>query len=243
MIEYLKRLKEETPAWLRNHLPGVKPLIADFFASRVVYYPGAYFDGQPVQLFNSTHSAHCFVYVDYCVEKSELLDTFQNHGFRGYEITDIFDYSEEELTPNGWQPHVHPQRTCFSEQCKKDPYCVLFLLNRTEEYGDDYGADRFALLYLKADAIATYDALFANNYYPPPFCLLIEDYGLGCEYARFDKGGLLEEVAIKSDTYPQYYFISQLSRPWSSAKSLNLAPQAGGMHFCKRYLYVNETSR
>lgn len=53
-------MKDEMPKWLRYHQKGMKPNVADFFASRVVYYPGAGIDGQPVRTFNSTHSAHCY---------------------------------------------------------------------------------------------------------------------------------------------------------------------------------------
>jgi hypothetical protein len=72
MIDYLKGLSEETPRWLTSHRTGVKPNLSDFFGSRVVYYPGAGIDGQPVRLFNMTHSAHCFMYVDYLVKEATL---------------------------------------------------------------------------------------------------------------------------------------------------------------------------
>lgn len=240
MIEFLKQLKEETPDWLRNKQPGVKPNISDFFASRVVYYPGACVDGQPVALFNSTHSAHCFLYVDYFVEKSDLDPFIHHHGFRGYKIAESFDYTEEELVPHGWQPHVHPQCNSFNEDCKKRLYYIMYIFQRRADYGEDHGADKFALLYIKSDGIATYDALFGSRNYPAPFCMLIEDYGFGANYSRFGEGGLLEEVAMKSRVFPQYYLFSEHSRPWPCAKSLGLQPQAGGMHEYDRFLYVNK---
>jgi hypothetical protein len=41
--------------------------------------------------------------------------------------------------------------------------------------------------------------------YSSPFCILIEDYGFGGNYNKFGRGGLLEEVAMKTSTFPQYY--------------------------------------
>jgi len=238
MIEYLKQLKEEMPHWLKNHKTGVKPDLSDFFNSRVVYYPGAFLDGQPVKLFNSTNSAHCFMYVDYSTSILELKQEINTRGFKGYEVMDSFEYSEKELIPNGWKPHIFPEITAFDDYCRKDTFCIMYILKRTEEYGNDFGAEKFAFLYLKADAIATYDALFGNKNFPAPFCLLIEDYGLGGCYARFDKDGLLENVAVKSNVFPKYYLISEHSRPWANAMFLELEPQNGGMHYWKRFLYI-----
>jgi hypothetical protein len=239
MIDYLKGLSEETPRWLTSHRTCVKLNLSDFFGSRVVYYPGAGIDGQPVRLFNMTHSAHCFMYVDYLARRSALEQCINAHGFRGYEIVGSYDYSEKELAPRGWQPHVDPEKKTFSQECSENPYCVLYILKREDGYGDEHGAETLAFMYLKADAIATYDALFANRNFDPPFCMIIEDYGFGGQYARFDKGGLLEEIAVKGDVYPQYFLINGQSAPWSCAKSLNLEPQRGGMHDCERFLYKN----
>jgi hypothetical protein len=239
MIDYLKGLSEETPRWLTSHRTGVKPNLSDFFGSRVVYYPGAGLDGQPVRLFNQTHSAHCFMYVDYLVKRNDLEENLVKQGFTGYDVADVYEYSAMELAPRGWQPHVDPEKKTFSKACLENFFCALYIMRRKDGYGDEHGAETFAFMYLKADAIATYDALFANRNFDPPFCMLIEDYGLGGQYAYFDGGYLLEEVAFKSEVYPQYYLMCEHEVPWNKAKSLNLEPQIGGMHDSKRYLYKN----
>ena len=63
-FEYFLKIHEPLPLWLKNYIPETGFPRKDFFNSRVVYYPGSGFDGQPVEFFSQTHSAHCFLYVD-----------------------------------------------------------------------------------------------------------------------------------------------------------------------------------
>ena len=54
--------KEDMPTWLARRRPGDAFDRDAFFASQVVFYPGAGTDGHPVALCGSTQSAHCLVY-------------------------------------------------------------------------------------------------------------------------------------------------------------------------------------
>jgi hypothetical protein len=79
--DFLFSIRETIPAWLLSFQPlpefpiESQPAAAfprsQFFSSRCVYYPGGGFDGHPVKLFGSSHSAHCFVYADYAVTQEE----------------------------------------------------------------------------------------------------------------------------------------------------------------------------
>jgi hypothetical protein len=200
--EDLYPLKEEIPYWLQHHQIGVKPSLSDFFASRVVYCPLGLLSGQQVKLFNSTHSAHCYLYVDDRTEKKSLDQSIYGRGFMGYDIMDTFEYAEEELMPRGCQFH-------FSE----DSYRTMFIMKRQDRYDDFYGAGRFALLYVKADAVATYKSLFGNQYYSTPFCLSIND-----DIGELREGGTLERYIEENHISPQYYLFRESSRPWNCAK-------------------------
>jgi hypothetical protein len=69
VYDYLKKDKESIPRWLLEIKEGDPFPYQDFFASRIVYYPGSYTDGHAVKVFGSTHSAHSFIYVDYWLLK------------------------------------------------------------------------------------------------------------------------------------------------------------------------------
>ena len=82
--EYLKGIREPMPHWLAVYEKGQGLNVRDFLRSRVVFYPGSGFDGQPIQLFGGSHASHCFIYADYVREQqdvsAELADP--HYGFR-----------------------------------------------------------------------------------------------------------------------------------------------------------------
>ena len=95
--EYLEQYREDIPEWLKAYQRGKSRPLADFLKSRIVYYPGAGIDGDPVEVFGASHSAHCFVYADYWLPKDELTKELHTHGFRGYGILDEVSFSEREV--------------------------------------------------------------------------------------------------------------------------------------------------
>jgi hypothetical protein len=69
-----------------------------------VYYPGAGFDGRPVQWLHRLFQS--FVYVDYGVRREHLLGEIEDPrtGFRGYRLAGSREIEERELVPQGWRP-------------------------------------------------------------------------------------------------------------------------------------------
>ena len=104
--EYLEQYMEDVPEWLKEFQPGKSRPLADFLKSRIVYYPGSGIDGDPVEVFGASHSAHCFVYADYWLSKDELTKELHAHGFRGYNILDEVSFSESEvMSAIPWRKH------------------------------------------------------------------------------------------------------------------------------------------
>mgnify|MGYP003295748074 CR=1 FL=1 len=71
---------------------------------------------------------------------------------------------------------------------------------------------RFSLIYLGADAIATYDILFQN--YKTPKAIVIHDHGFGCNYNSFGGYGALFEIANKTNTFPKFMLRSSNTIGW-----------------------------
>lgn len=246
---YLQRYREPCPDWLQNFKKGDTFNHQHFFGSRLVYYPGSGSDGHAVQLFGSTHSAHCFIYVDYQVKqsriKADLKGTHDGYegAFRGYHPLARLQLSESDLFPKGWGQHVHGlDHARFSDDFK--PYAFLEILERDDNYGDEHGAHRLAILFLGADGIASYDALFCqNNGAPPPFAVLIQDHGFGGNYDKFGQGGLLERIAITCNVYPQLLLVAEGSGPWRDFEKLpELSASIGGASQNLRFLHARTSS-
>ncbi|WP_005031493.1 hypothetical protein [Holophaga foetida] len=142
-FEVLKQSPEPLPPWLRGFDHGDAFWSEAFFGSRVVYYPGSGTDGQPVELFGSTHSAHCFVYVDYRLEQAaiEWELTHATHGFRGYHTFARVQLAEQDLSSGGWHPHIEAEDRTRYGRADVAPFGFLEILEQDPDRNDSHGRD------------------------------------------------------------------------------------------------------
>jgi len=243
--EYLKNEKVETPQWLMDFKPGDKLYMEDIFNSRIVYYPGSGYDGQPIRTFNNAHFAHVFINADYYIRKEDMAREFAREDcLRGYSLLDMQEITEDMLTPHGWRATcvVNPAlaRTFVADDF--EPYCLAAVFQRNLWVGEEHGASRILVIAIGADGIATYDALFANRGIAPDV-LVVQDHGFGGNWASFGRNSILERIAIKSRTLPRYLCVED-HNPWNGYKKLEgVAPEIGGMHSNSRYLFRLEDER
>jgi hypothetical protein len=248
-MSYLENRREAMPAWLdkfdQNSIFDMK----EFFDSRIVFYPGSGFDGQPVEMFGSTHSAHCFVYADYGVQEGEIRKQLNDpkHGFRGYETFRRIELTERDLVPNGWIAHItagegRKSGTGFAS-IKDQPYGLLEILERTAGFDEAYGAKRLAIMFLGADGVATFDALFCQKRSSPPIAIVLQDHGFGGNYTKFGRDGLLEKIAGRAKTYPELLLCADNTTPWKLYTPIpNAVRVHGGMHGHSRQLYIRDSN-
>ena len=247
IYEFLSGEHKQVPPWLTQFNAEMTFPREHFFASRVVYYPGSGLDGQPVKLFGSTHTAHCFVYVDYGVERSRVeaaLNDDDEHElchrqltrFRGYHTLARVNLTERDLTPKGWQYHITPMRNPFTTV---PAFGFLEVLERNQGLDDGHGARRLAILFLGADGIATYDALFCQrNSIKAPFAVVTQDHGFGGNYDRFGQGGMLQRVAQQCNVIPQWLLVADNTNPWEGfARVPGVSGELGGSGPHLRFLY------
>lgn len=245
LYEYLHQQHEDLPSWLGRFNPGDPFPREQFFGSRVVYYPGSGTDGHPVKVFGSTHSAHCFVYADYGVTQTALERGLGDprYGFRGYHRLARLQLRESDLIPQGWTAHVNPaevppNRHMFATVAAA-PFGFLEVLEREPELGDAHGASRLAILFLGADGVATYDALFCQrDSVSAPFALVLQDHGFGGNYDRFGSAGLLERISKRCEAVPQWLLVAEYTRQWDGFERVpNVDGDRGGMHSQLRFLH------
>lgn len=207
-IEFFSKEKETIPSWLKDHQKGEKVQISQFFKSRVVYYPAAGTDYSPIYFFNKTHSAHSFVYVDYGFDKKKIEEELSYNAIEGYHLHHHQEVSQNELLPYAPRYHLTEEEMSFAKDGydmsiqPKEAFAFLRIYERDKELGEEHGAWRFAMLYIGADANATYDALFGNTECVPYACALTANMGSGS--TCFLVNSLLEKIARRTSRFPKY---------------------------------------
>jgi hypothetical protein len=233
-------MAQQVPPWLGAFQPGEAFEREQFFASRIVYYPGSGTDGQPVQLFGSTHSAHSFVYADYGLTKAAVEAALEHpkHRFLGYHTLASLDLTEFDLLPDGWIPHItYPAEVALFAGAS--PFIFLVVLERDPEFDDNHGPRRLAILFLGADGIATYDALFCQEgRKSTPFAVVLQDHGFGMNWNKFGGGGLLEHVAMLCNVIPRWLLVAENTQSWEGFERVpGVGEDRGGEHATLRFLY------
>jgi hypothetical protein len=206
--EYFSADKEYIPLWLANHKKGDKVNISELLNSRIVYYPGAGTDGSPIRTFNTAHATHVFVYVDYGYDKQKIDSELSDDAFVGYHLHHEQAVTRNELLPCAFHSHVSNEEMRFAASGynmsirPEDGFALLKIYERNEDYTDDHGAERFAILYIGADANLTYDVLFGNTDRSPYACVVCANMGSGC--TCFVRDSLMERIAIRANRFPKY---------------------------------------
>jgi len=246
--DYLLQFKEPMPEWLASYQPGDPFSREGFLGSRVVIYPGSATDGQAIKVFGSSYSAHCIIYVDSYFSKQMMEDELNHpvHRLKGYDRYAQIDLRKNDLVPDGWTPHlpVNYRRRPIPmiNRTSHNPYGFVQIFTRNADFGPDHGPERLAVLFLGADANATYDALFCqSDSISPPFAVLLQDHGFGGNYDTFGRNGLLEYLALLAKAFPEFILCENDDRtPW---RGFDLIPDVsgdiGGMHQNLRFLFKN----
>ena len=254
MCDYLYTRSEKTPEWLTSYKVGDNFPYLDFLSSRIVYYPGHGADGQPIQLFSSSHSAHCYVYADYGLSRKSLESDLDHptKGFRGYYTLDRIDVSVRNLFSVHRKLSYHyfkrdvfgyPKRNLFSKGFNGiPPYGFIEILERNHDYSDEHGPERLAILFLGLDGIVSYDALFCQKgSISPPFVVVLQQHGFSGNYDTFERGGLLEHIVTTSRVYPSWLLVARGTESWAGfSKVQNVGAVTGGMYATRRYLYTRD---
>lgn len=240
-IGYFAKDPEPMPAWLNNHKAGTPVRIGDLWSSRVVYNPGAGFEGAPIHIFNAAHAAHVFVYVEYGFTKEFVDRELSDDAFRGYHLHHQQDVFPHEFAPRPLVYHLKGEEleavATLYQQTKvptNNAFALLKIYERNEDMPEEHGAWRFAVLYLGADAIATYDVLFGNTHCSPYACVA-DSYGFDGSYDGFSGGSLIEKIATRANRRPKYLLSPKSCRGWQGYRMLK---SVSGSKY--RFVWINE---
>ena len=267
MFEYLSKWAQPLPQWLDRGDYSLH----NFFSSRTMFYPGSGSDGHPLAIFNKSHSAHSYFFVDQEYTAPNPIEKL-GRSPRGYETVFEKHYSIAELkedstnqlpeenlklletkpTCNG--PRVYGCAMASEMQAAADSKTALRLLvyERDSKLSKDHGAERFAVFCLGMEARTAfewfYGTMFRTN---PPFAILLQDHGFGGDFARnapapLDSGfgdpdGVLYGAAEESGL-PEFLIVADNTNCWRGYAPLKeVDPDIGGMAGHERRLFERKS--
>lgn len=180
-----------------------------------VYYPGAGFDGRPVQWLHRLFQS--FVYVDYGVQREHLLGEIEDPRtqFRGYHLAGSREIEKRELVPQGWRPPQEILEFARFQYAPTEPvygnapFAEWLLFDRDSGLSGDHGPSRFSLLYICADGVATYHALYlSGRRHHTPAVVVVKDHGFGGNWTSFgDRNGPFRRLVTNSGQGPKPRFL------------------------------------
>jgi hypothetical protein len=165
-----------------------------------LYYPSSGFDGGIVK--NYSKKIQSFIYCDYATGKDALLNQLNN--FRGYRILGNRPLKKDELVPNGWNMELPPNFNLQQYYSHKDAFKVPFahwvVYERLEGFSEDHGPDRFSLIYIGGEGVATYQALYWSNKKSAKALAIVQPgIGFGLNWTDFrDRSGALAWVVMNN---------------------------------------------
>lgn len=164
------------------------------------YYPSSGFDGGIVKDCNTKAqdlNITSFIYCDYSV--GAVAFETNKDSFVGYHVLGSRHVEHSELIPNGWQPVVPPDvsRDEYLQTLKHwKSFCTWTIYERDSTLGNEHGPDRFSLLFIGGEGVATYQALYWSNKITAKALALIQPgTGFGLNWTNFkDQNGALSWV-------------------------------------------------
>lgn len=192
----------QQPSWLSDIPDRLGDLPLHDLLEGSVYYPACGIDGDPVKYLGGNF--YSFVYVDYGVGSERLAN--ETETFRGYRVLAARPVSMQELAPHGWTPRF-PAGSVTRRTPPPDwlmpPFATWLIYERLHDFPANHGPDRFSLLYIGGDGVATFQALyFATETTPAAIAVIQPGTGFGGNWTNFnDRNEILAWSIL--DAFPQ----------------------------------------
>jgi hypothetical protein len=194
-------LKDLTPEKIKNQAFPLEAALQNSF-----FYPSSCFDGGVVKDCNKHGkdlAINSFIFCDYAVGQAAFL---QNQAsFIGYRVLANRNIAPTELIPNGWNPSLPPRfnkSNYMHYRSEWQQFMHWTVYEREESRTEDHGPERFSLLYLGGEGVATYQALYWSNRAKPKALAIIQPgTGFGLNWTDFkDKDAAFAWVVNQNPT-------------------------------------------
>ncbi len=253
MVEYFSKCSEPYPGWLHDGNFSLRC----FFKSRTVFYPGAGAHGRPLDIFNPSHSAHCYFLVDQMYSAARL-DQQTGDKPTGYRTIYNHQFSIDELlrectcplpTDDLGQFAIPPRAgvSSFGRAYRSQDSSMLAAVDSTSAvylrvyervpgYDEAHGAERFAMFCLGMEARTAYEWFYGTMFRDhPPYAVWLQDDGPVLDPARLaahdrgfgDPNGRLYRAALETGL-PEFLVVRRNTRHWSRYRRVRgVGPKPG----------------
>lgn len=175
-----------------------------------LYYPSSGLDGDPVRHFSNLFNS--YVYVDYGVKQKDLIAEL-DRGFNGYYLYASRDVTREDLSYDNWRPPVIRRNLAealercyeFKDVSPVHAFCKWMVFEKHDD--SKQGPARFSLLYLNADGVAAFHALYYSRNIAPKGIAIIqpgEGFGGNWTFYRDTEDPLYQFVSTNKGGMPKY---------------------------------------
>jgi hypothetical protein len=163
-----------------------------------LFYPASGIDGTAIRYW--LEGVLSFVYVDTSYSHAAFKHAILTAPPSGYSILGIRDLSPQDLTPLGWKPTIPKELDSKSylsalglvDASGTSAFASWIVFERDSSLEDSHGPIRFSLVFLRAEAIAAYQAIYVGNHICPKILAVIRPgIGFGGNFGNF------EEVLLK----------------------------------------------
>ena len=223
--------------WSKNDILA-KELPISYLLENSLFYPSSGFDGGVVKYYGK--EIQSFIFCDYGVSHVQLMQEKQH--FRGYEIFAERSVSREELIPNGWDIQIPPRASAFGNHeniINPQPFAYWIVYQRKADYTEAHGAERFSLLFICGEGVATYQALYWSNKTRPKAISIIQSgEGFGGNWTDFRKEGEPFHWTVMNNPYgvPKHIFYGGIGENYEKSLWTNFHAE----HLIKPY-YDNKS--
>ena len=188
------RLNDLTPERI-----SCDPVPMDDLLKDSLYYPASRTDGRPIRLCNTLWRSldiNSFVYCDFDVSEDEFLRETRN--VLGYHVLGHRGLRREEYIPVDWHLEMVPPET-RQDHLTRPHYWDSFLgtkdgpahfahwvvFERNANRGEEHGPERFSLLFICGEGLATFQQLYCSRGLAPRMLCFIQCWGFAGNWTNF----------------------------------------------------------
>jgi len=171
-----------------------------------VFYPASAMDGQP--LLHLAGFSHSFVYADWNISQDTLIKNLKT--FKGYRCAYSRPVTRAELCFKSFQPILPSRKYTRGEDVnpKVFPYALWAIYDRNPQFGEEHGPERFSLLFVGGEGVATFQSLCYSNQCTPSVVVIIRSDGFTGNWTSFFRHEDIFAQSVMQNQYgtPDYLF-------------------------------------